>query len=63
MRSFILSARIRVSDKNAIKEWAKYSTDRVMHESVAHACFVDVARLRIANSKMLVPTMMIGTIH
>ena len=49
VRSLPFATRIRISNKSAVEEWIEDPVDRMVHEPVAHARFVNVAGLRVAD--------------
>ena len=53
------TARIRIGDKSAVKERVENPVYRMVHEPVADACFVYVARLGVADFEMRVWTVSI----
>jgi hypothetical protein len=60
VRSFSKATRVRVTDEDAIEEWIELAVESVMDEPIAHARFVDVARLRVGYFEMFISTMTIG---
>lgn len=54
VRSLFYSARIRVRYPRSVEKWIEFSIERVVHESVAHRSFVNVARLRITDFECVV---------
>lgn len=60
MRALLEAAGIRVADEGAVEERIQFAIQRMMQEPVAHACLVDVARLRVAYLEVVISAMRIG---
>lgn len=63
VRALPYSAGIGVGDEQSVKEWVEDTIEGVVQEPVAHARFVDVTRLRVANFEMLVRAVLIRSIR
>lgn len=46
-------------DETSIKMWIEHGIQKAMHDAVPHACFMDEARLRVGNLKLMIPAMSI----
>jgi len=46
-----------------VKVTVQHAIDGVMHEPIADACYMDIARLRVGNSRMAVSSVPIGLRH
>lgn len=60
VRSFPFSARIRVRDKGAVEKGVEFAIKRVVEKPIAHARFVDIARLRVIDFEVFIPSMLVG---
>ena len=63
MRSFLTSAGIRIKDKCSIKERIEFAIKCMMHEPVAHACFVNVTRFRVAYLEVVITAVTVTTVY
>src|SRR3989344_7338132 len=63
VRSFSISARIRVKDKCLVKERVELAVERMMYQPIAYARFMDVAWLRVAYFKVVVSAVPICVLH
>jgi hypothetical protein len=52
-------ARIRIGDKRSVEEWVQDAMNRMMHEPIAHGCFVNVSGFGVADPEMMVRTVTI----
>lgn len=57
MRSFSITARIRIGYEPAIEEGIELAIERMMEQAVAHERLMDIPRLRIGNLKGVVASM------
>ena len=62
VRPFPQPARERIGNECAVKKRIQFSIERVMKQSVSHACLVNVARLGVGNLKMLIWSVSIDVI-
>ena len=62
VRPFIISARIRISDKCLFKKWIKNSVNRVMQQPVANARFVNIPRFGIVDLERLITAVLVSII-
>lgn len=62
MHPFPVPARKRVGDECAVEERIKDAVDGMVEQPITHACFVDVAQLRIGNVETLVGAVVVGMV-
>lgn len=61
MRSLSFATRIRVSDERAVEERVEFSVERVVQQTITHACFVNAPWLRVGNVECVVRAVRVRT--
>jgi hypothetical protein len=59
MCSFLFPARVRITGESFVEKWVGLAVDRVVYEPIAHARFVNIARLGVTDFEMVIPAVLI----